>query len=120
MSPLHPKGVVVNRIELGLRADKFLKVQVEPTIESVAFGVHGLGLDSPAAFGKDVRSHPHVDVIIEGKIVPDVPQAQTSNLLFSIGWKDHPGCLFLRRVRNQSKRQSQGSRNTIKIEIKWS
>jgi hypothetical protein len=120
MVPQHSKGIVVERREFRLWADKFLKVHVKATAVAVFLGIHGLGFDAPSSFGIHISRNTEVNVVVEGKVIAEIPQAQSSNLLPTVGWKDNTRCLFLRSIGNQSKGQSEWGGDAIEVEVERS
>jgi hypothetical protein len=90
MVPLHSKSIVVERNEFRLWADKFLKIHVKSSTVAVFLGVHGLGFDAPASFGIHITCDPQVNVVVESKVIAELSQAQSTNLLSTIGRKNYP------------------------------
>jgi hypothetical protein len=74
MVPLYSEGIVVERDEFCLWADKFLKVHVKPTAVAVFLGVHGLGFDTPSSFGIHISRDTEVNVVVECKVIAELSQ----------------------------------------------
>ena len=117
MIPLHTKSVVIEGNQFCFWTDEFLKIYVEPTAILVFFGVHRLGFDAPSSFGIHITRDAQVNVVIEGKVIAEVSQAQSSNLLSTIGRENYPGRFLFRGIWNQAKRQSKWSRDAVKIQV---
>ena len=117
MIPLHPKGVVIEWNQFRFWADEFLKIYVEPSVIPVFFGIHRLGFDSPASFGIHITRNAKVNVVVEGKVIAEISQAQSSNLLSTIGRENYSRRFLFRGIWNQAKRQSKWSRDAVKIQV---